>query len=63
MPFLVAEGMSQENADKYQHYFNQQQITKDIALDLTRTDLKDLGIPFGDMIRMEKAFKKMKLGE
>lgn len=33
----------------------------DIVDSLGRTDLKDLGIPLGDVVRMEKAFQKMKI--
>lgn len=61
MPLLAAEGMSLDKAHKYQSDFNQQQISQSIAVQLTRADLKDLGIPFGDLFLMEKAFKKLKI--
>lgn len=61
VPLLVAEGLDKEDAHKYQEIFNHQRIFKDIVDSLTRADLKDMGIPIGDIIRMEKAFKKMKI--
>lgn len=61
MSLLVAEGMSKEDAQKYQQNFDQQRITKVIAIDLTRADMKELGIPFGHVLQMETAFRKLKM--
>lgn len=63
MPLLVAEGFSQADAKKYQKLFDQQQLTRDLVADISRQDLKDMGIIQGHIIRIEKALKKLKLQE
>lgn len=61
MSLLVAEGIPELKAHEYQRMFNQHQITKDIVGQLTHADLKDMAIPIGHVLRMEAAFKKMKM--
>lgn len=36
-------------------------MTMDLVADISRQDLKDMGIPQGHIIRIEKAFKKLLL--
>lgn len=62
VPILVAEGISEETAIKYEKIFNQQNITTDLVDRLTYPILKDMGIPISDVLRMERAFKQMKIG-
>lgn len=61
VPLLVAEGIPKNEANNYQKIFNQNRITKDQVVKLTYAVLKDMGIPVGDVLRMEDAFKKMKI--